>query len=400
MTADPESVLVLALLERRLTNTLRSRGPDVLTGDKFLSLTPQRSETDSRFVSLSGGQLAELETSSATGGESILLREALAAIQTAVANASGDADVTALRALVTDLYRMSSTLNAADPTAYGPPLDVLREFIVNPYHELPTGTTGPNLGYRVNTTLTVADLSAAGRAVNAIVGSIAARTSSFLNLTYEEALDAASADTLARDVASGTVYRLVDRFGAPFELPEAFTLVTGTQFFVSAFTDLPASGGNATLEVIYLNITNLPAIAVQDTDDDLLPDNWERFFFGGTGATAFSDDGSGYSTIQEYFGRTDPRDPGNNPAGSPVTFELSPVTIRTMAGTLLEIRWHWPTAYSAQVAFTIYESSDLSSWTATPYVGSYSGTPDIQRSVFPIPASGPRYYLVGVSLRN
>jgi hypothetical protein len=78
-----------------------------------------------------------------------------------------------------------------------------------------------------------------------------------------------------------SVHRLVDRFGAPFELLETFFVATGTQFFVNAFTDRPASGGNTTLKVIYLSITKLAAIAVQDADGDLLPDNWERFFFGG-----------------------------------------------------------------------------------------------------------------------
>jgi hypothetical protein len=400
VSLDPYDTLVLALMERRLTNVLRSRGAAVLAGDKFLNLTPQRTETNASFAYLSAGQLADLESVSFTGGDSLLLQEALATIETAVANASGDPDVAALRALVIDLYRMCSALNASDPVAFGPPIDVLRKFVNDPYHELPTAAPGPNLGYRVNTTLTLSELAAAGRAVNAIVAAVAARTTpEFLTLTYEEALDAASADTLARNPSTGIVYRLVDRFGAPFELPEAFTLATGTQFFVNAFTDLPARDGNATLEVIYLTITSIPAIAVQDADGDLLPDNWERYFFGGTGANAFSSDGSGYSALQEYFSGTDPRDAANNPSGAASTFQLSPVTIRTFAGSQLEMRWHWPTAYSAHVAFTIYESTDLSNWSATPYSGFSSGTPDTQRSIFPIPATGPRYYVVGVRLR-
>ena len=151
--------------------------------------------------------------------------------------------------------------------------------------------------------------------------------------------------------------------------------------------------------MIYLTITNIPAIAVQDADGDLLPDNWERYFFGGTGANASSSDGSGYTALQEYFSGTDPRDAANNPSGAASTFQLSPVTIRTFAGSQLEMRWHWPTAYSAQIEFTIYESTDLRTWSATPYTGFYSGTPDTQRSIFPIPATGPRYYVVGVRLR-
>lgn len=57
-----------------------------------------------------------------------------------------------------------------------------------------------------------------------------------------------------------------------------------------------------------------------DSDGDLLPDWWEKSYFGGLGYTAYDDpDGDLFRNHEEYEDFSDPQDPGSVPAGPEVT---------------------------------------------------------------------------------
>lgn len=393
VSLDHFDSLALVLVERRLTTLLRTRGS--LTATQFANLTPFRTEADDNHRFLSDSDIASIEHGT---GESLLLQSTLTAVETAVANAGGDAGITVLRALVVDLYRIASAMNDGS-TSVGLPLDVLRSFINSSPHALPT--TGAQSGFNTHKTLSAAELTAAGNAVDQILASLPARSSSTFTATVDLALDAASADTLVRHGTTPSIaYRLLDQNGDAFDLPDTFDLTTGTVLSITGYTDLGSSSGISSVEVISIAITALPATAaLADTDGDLLPDDWEQLFFGSmTPSTMTAGDASGYSALQEYFSGTDPRDASSTPTAAVADFSMRRVSINPVAGNQLEVRWQWPNAYLSPVAFTLYESDDLVNWVATSHSSSTFAL-DTQRSIFTKPLGAKKFYMVAARLR-
>lgn len=392
VTLDHFDTLALVLMERRLTTLLRARA--LLTDTQFANLTPFRMELDDNHRFIDDSDIEDLERGSDAGDASLRFQETLAAIESGIANTS-DADVVALRAFVVELHRIASALNSGD-TAVGLPLDVLRSFVNSSPHALPS--SGINSGFSTHLSGGIS-LAQAGTAIDSILASLGNRSTTSMDVTVDLTLDDTTPDTLVRDQATpSTTYRLLDANGDAFDLPDTFDLTTGAILTLSGYNDLGSTDGHTNIQVLNVTLKSLPAVTLADTDGDLLPDEWERLFFGSMTATASTaQDGSGYAAFQEYLAGTDPSDSTSTPVDAKADFSMRRVTITPVGGNL-DLRWNWPNAYLSPVAFTIFESSDLVNW--TPRATTHSTVAaDTQCSLFTKPSGARKFYMVGVRLK-
>ena len=195
---------------------------------------------------------------------------------------------------------------------------------------------------------------------------------------------------------------LLNPAGDRFFLEQGLGLHPGTRFHVTGFTDTPPDGPYPTMEITAASLTFEPAASDNDSDGNLLDDEWELFFFGTIGQDPFSKPGTTDHSLLEYFlSGLDPR--GDTPPTSPPV-NLAPQntgTATTSEGEFI-IDFSFPAAWQDQFVFTLEKSPTLDpgSFIPVPEATVVPLSGDILRAT--IPASqvppGNCFYRVRIAL--
>jgi len=390
-TIGVDETLVFLLTEARLMDLLQFRG---LGSSGGFSLTPYRdNEARDPFMpgTITSAQLLSLERAkgSPQHSTSVNLRALLAHYETLVANATNDPAMALLKQLAREMYRVSSTQLDEAPGELKPPLDALRQFLRFIFLD-------SEYSLRVN--LTPEQIQQVSQ--NIYPWRFNAPVRSHVTLTLKIPQTApADGRTYARSQSGALLYSLWDQRGQPFELPGHFRVTPGSEFHITAYNDLPPVSGSLPLEVFSLTLTTVPLPSVTDADGNLLPDEWERLFFGSTGQDAFSSpNGSGYTLLQQFLEGSDPTQHSSVPSGPPAVFVFEDVAPQRDETGSYSIYFHWPTAYLQAFEFIVRESTDLTTFTPRSATITHLGGGH-HRAVIPASSLTRAFYQVGVRLR-
>lgn len=394
---DVDDVLAFCLVEKRIgyIGTFRGIGgsvdPPSLTPFRDAEVPPFFGEPMSSALLLSFEQPAP--GSPPEFSPALRLRELLADVNTRIENTGNVAGMTALKKIAREIYRVSSALHNASPQTYPPPFVTLRKFVhmgyLDPAYQAVVNVTTEELSDANSYGFNFAFDSASNRPVV----SLTLRAPGF-----------ASGDgrTLVTSLDGVITYELLDARGKPYELPDAFLLPQGTQIVVTAYNDLNPTAGTPPLEVLAVSLTVVPIPSVNDTDGNLLADDWEQLFFGHLGNDPFaSPDGSGYSLLQQSLYGTDPTSDDSLPAESIVTFQFAdivPGPSRDPATGEYTLYFQWPTAYLNAFEFVVYESPNLIQFNARSATITHQGG-GLHRAVLSGTGEPNTFYRVGVRLR-
>lgn len=377
----PQDTLAALLAERKFELLLQARG---LSPTNQITLFPARAGDVARHFPGSEALLAlEQEDAGQPAHRLVSVQQGLL-----VALAGPGANVTALRALANDVYRVSSRSNNAAPGQYALPVEVLRQF-------LRAGTLPSN--YLAATTLTPAQRTSASNAVAELMALDFARPKVNLNLVALPAPMPEGCTVLG----DGTqTWSLQFAGGGRYLFPD-FELVPGTMVAVTGYADVDAGGcADRGLEVIAAAVLSIPAVPLLDADGDLLPDNFECAFFGGLQEGPYGDkDGDGYSNLQEFLDGTDPNDAAIKGAGPPVVL-LPPALDLVLKPTgKLGVKWKFPAAYSGKFLFVVEAADALTSGFAPTGIGpGYLGNDEFEVEL-PRPEGPTRFYRFYMRLR-
>jgi hypothetical protein len=341
---SPTNTLAALLFERFAADVLRDRG--VFT-NHLATLFPHR-PSDSLLPAITADDLAAIQRPSDPAQTAYQLSALLDRINTQL-RTNNTAHVVRLRTLARDVYSACSRYNDASNAMLRPPPSVLREFIA-------TRTLDP--AYTNYLRWTPAQFGSAYTGAVVVLQSIAPRTLRTLDdLSVQSNSFADGLSTLFDP--SGTPWRLQRADATPYPFTAAFTLPTGTLFSATGYDDLPpAPDGASVLEVVQLLLARLPD--PPRNPDQLLPDEWQRLFFGLTGVDPFADsDSDGYSNLQEYLARTNPADPADAPPVPPADFAHLDVVMQLDTSSTMLFLWTWPADYLEDFSFNLQEAPTL-----------------------------------------
>lgn len=377
----PLDTLAALLTERKFELLLQARG---LSPTNQITLFPARAGDVDRYFPGSHALLAlEQEHDSQPAHRLVTVQQGLL---TAVSGAG--ANVTALRMLANEVYRISSRSNNAAPGQYALPVAVLRQF-------LRVGSIPSN--YLAPTTLTPTHRVAASNAVVELMALDFARPKVSLNLTVLPTPMPEGCTVLS----DGTqTWSLQFAGGGRYLFPN-FDLVPGTTVVATGYADVnPAGCADLGLEVIAAAVLSIPAVPLLDADGDLLPDNFECAFFGGLQEGPYGDkDGDGYSNLQEFLDGTDPNDAAIKGSGPAVVFGPPVLSLKLKTGTTLGLQWKLPSAYASKFVVGV-ETTDSFGLPFAPagitpvYLGN-----DVFEAELPRPPGGTRFYRFFLRLR-
>ncbi len=332
----------------------------------------------------------------------------LPAVQNALRN-SADPDIANLRAVVMDVYRISSRYANEVRGAFDPPVGALRQFLATGavpagYGNKPPVSPLPGAPYSA---LTDPQYASAILGLNKVLASVTARTSAVFDLLVRN--DTLQSTCTVLDVfpgGSGSV-NLVGFDGLPFRFPDSFMVGTGTRLQVTAFTDLVSGACGPNLEVV--NVAGVPAVQIVSIPvptpfsggGSLLPDDWQLFFFGQTGIDPFaSPPGSGLSYLQIYLDGKDPLNPASYAGLSSLLSSLPQPKIIPMGGGINKILFNLPAVYADKFNFQLQISTDLGGTLFGNAPDAFNQTLPGQFEVVLPAAAGPkRFWRVGFSLK-
>ncbi len=377
----PLDTLAALLTERKFELLLQARG---LPPTNQLTLFPARAgDVDRYFPGIAALLALEQEAAGQPAHRLVTVQQGLLA---AVADAG--ANVSALRALVEDVYRISSLSNNAAPGQYPLPVEVLRQF-------LRTGTLSSN--YLAATTLTPAQRTAAANAVAELMALDFSRPKVTLHLTVPPPPMPEGCTVLSDGTQTWSLWFPA---GGNYLFPD-FELVPGTVVRAVGYADVDAGGcADRGLEVLSAVVLAIPALPVLDADGDLLPDSFECAFFGGLAEGAHGDkDDDGYSNLQELLDGTDPNDKAIKGTG-PVVVLLPPaLDIVLKPADKLGVKWKFPAAYADHFQFVVEAADTLTSGFAPTGIGpTYLGNDEFEVEL-PRPAGATRFYRFWMRLR-
>lgn len=382
--------LVALLLEKKIGDILTSRGETNGTNLTLFSFRP----TDAGRASLGLDDLLNLEFRTTNGLPGYLLQPMFRGISNLVF-APPDADVLALRAIASSIYRISSASNNTSPGVYPLPVDSLRQFIN-------LGTLHSN--YFSGALLGTDDFSSdqqyhARRGVTNILAAVGSRPTTNILLAIRPDTFAGTCTMLDSVELVPKPKSLFHPGGAAYHLLESFNLVPGSQVQVFGYTDITnTSCAGDDIEVITLSLLSVPAASDSDLDGNLLKDSWELLF---NVHDPFADrDGDGYGNLQEMLEGTDPTDPLSHPAVAPMSLAPPKVAIEALPAGQVRLSWTWPSAYASSVRFSLRSTTDL----GTPFadvVVTVSNIGDQYEAVFTpalIPGSPGSFYRLSLAL--
>lgn len=192
--------------------------------------------------------------------------------------------------------------------------------------------------------------------------------------------------------------------GSAFTLERGLGIQPGSQFTVTGFSDLPDFQSMPALEVNAATLTFAPAPSDNDTDANLLDDEWEKFFFGQIGQDPFSEPhANGLSLLQYFLDGLDPRNPAAASSSTPI--DLSPkfpliTPDAPSSGYFLD--FDFPEAYQSQMNFILERSTTLQSGSYTPIPGAIIAplSGDTLRATIPESETPPgqAFYRIRLSL--
>lgn len=292
--------------------------------------------------------------------------------------AAADIGAIALRKLARDIYAQHNALLTDNLDALPMPLDALADFVTTGL--LPTA-------YLTATTLTPVERTNAAAKLTSITTTMPVR--GWLAQTlYTRSTPNTPGLSLVQNASATPQLLLSDRL-TEVALPTSAEAPAGTLLQVTAYNDLPQIAGYSTLEVISLSLTSLPFVVDEDSDGDLLADNWELRHFGTLSHNGFANlDGSAYSLAQEYLEGTDPRCNTISPTVGPVALNFNYFDIISLPS--IQVRANWPTRYAPFVNILLETSEDLTTWdTLTPLLTTDIGSGWFTRT---IPADRPRRF--------
>lgn len=300
---------------------------------------------------------------------------------------------TAARSAMSDaahqIYQRHAAASESEPGILVP-LDALRSFLRG--GSTPAGYEGAVGTPELNS------------ARNAYLLAIANAASSYrpMQTWTVEVLETPPSQGIYRRTSDSANIALLDRSGARITLDQGFGLMPGTRFSVTGFTDTPDTGSTDTMEVMAASLTFAPASSDNDTDGNLLDDEWEKFFFGSTGQDPLSEPSPGYSLLQYFLDGVDPRG-AETPDGPPVSLAPSDAALTRAGGGSYYFEFSFPQAYAAYYEFALEESTTLVAGSFSEIssaVFSLVGTDRYRATISAGEAADPKgFYRVRVSLR-
>jgi hypothetical protein len=372
------------LFETKVALLFRARGSNWWTN---LTLFPHRPVDAARF-NLSQEQLLSLEHADDLSRPAYSLQAVFLVISNRVA-ADVSTNVGSLRTLTREIYRVSSAFNNANPAAFPSPVDEIRCFLW-------TGVLHSNyLACFSSTNGLASALTGAGEILSAVQPR-----------PYTNVLLVVRSDTfqgscrLLNQSGTGLPFVLVNESGLPYSFPGNFDLVEGAKVLVGGYADATSASAcpGQTVEVAALVLTDVPALPPNDSDGNLLPDNWEQFFFGSIGVNPFADDdGDGFTNLQEFWDGTDPRIGASHAA---MAAALHPPTLHlTASADKLHLSFQWPAAYADRIQVTVKSTTNL----GEPFQAESSPTlVPLGNDWLDIPISaetGVKFYLIELQLK-
>lgn len=167
------------------------------------------------------------------------------------------------------------------------------------------------------------------------------------------------------DGTPGPVH-LFDSTGDAFVFPDGFALLPGTQVRVEGYPTTAAGPCAGTkVEVLQASLVSLPESVGGDANQNGVPDDWELLFLGGLIIDPFQDsDKDQIPDVQEFFGGSDPKDPGAVPL-VPVPDVTPPeieLVVTPEGGVVVE--WQGKGVLPAQLAnlkYVVLSDEDLES---------------------------------------
>ena len=155
---------------------------------------------------------------------------------------------------------------------------------------------------------------------------------------------------------------LYEADGDLISLDQGLGLALGTRFSVTGYTDAVGPAGHIAMELLSINVLFVPAASDSDADGNLLADDWEKFFFGGTGVVNPYDihPVNGYSYIQLYIIGHDPRADCNEIPAVPIAV-LAPdqMTIIKLPSGNYALNFTFPDTYFSSFEFDVEISTTL-----------------------------------------
>jgi hypothetical protein len=378
MRLDVPGTLTALLLERRLHDLLAARGALPLGASNRLSLFGFRF-ADAGRVRPTPQALTELRHLGPGGAPAWNPVTMAGVLSNGVASPVG----AALRTLALEVYRRSSLSNNAAPGRFPPPVDVLREFLLS-------GVLHSNY-------------------VSGISGSIAAAAESAVNVlnlpqprptngwVMEVREDSFAPGCTRLYVVSGpspagSPFNLFAAPGAPFKFPDAFSLLPGTQVEVAAFTDFSDPCPGDDLEVFAAELVSLPPPEITDTNNNLVPDEWECLFLANGGGPGSDADGDGFSGLQEYLDGSDPRD-GLSRGAVAQNVLLGSLALESLPGGGVRVRFPFPAGYAPRFRFQLFAASSLAAGFEVLAATERSAPQELSLEVPSFPSAGGFFYV-------
>jgi hypothetical protein len=206
--------------------------------------------------------------------------------------------------------------------------------------------------------------------------------------------------------SDGQLVELFDHRGERFLLEQDRSLVPGSQFSVTGFTDAPTASGRPGMEVTAAAAGFLPAASSRDRDGNLLDDEWERFFFGATGQDPEAvPPGSAYTLLQHFLGGTDPRSNGADEPDAVPAIAMGRIEIRpATSGAGYDLGFEFPSDYIDRFAFIVEASETMAVGSfhevpGTSVVESPPGSGRARITVHPDPGTTPKkFYRIRLAL--
>lgn len=340
-----ETVAAL-LTERKINQVLADRG---IAGFNATNLTlfPFRvADVSRQAASLDQLNALSLELDSMHPGYD--LGNLHSAILKAVKTSS---NLTSVRLLATDIYRISGLSNNAAPGQFGQPVDVLRAFFIggtllDPYASL--------------TTLTPAQITAATASVATLLNAMTGRPLAEFDLAVQ-ANSFQQNLTRLLDTSSGHIKNLYIKSGIAYQFPQSFELVPGSVVHVLAYTDFVEPGvlGDS-LQVMDATLVSAPPAPVASNGNGLTSDAWGLLFFGGAFDPFADSDGDGFSNLQEFLDGSDPMD-GKSHGSKLVALKLPKIQLSPVdpGSGQLTLSFSFPSNYASAFNFTVLKSTAL-----------------------------------------
>jgi hypothetical protein len=413
-----ERWLLLACLQRNLlpseytpaepsVDSPRPLNPNYLTLTAFRSNESARaiSSTPSGAVFMTPEQLRSLEVS-APPSDAYRLSEVIDTIQKTL-RTSSDHDIATLRMVCDDVYRVSSRYANEVRAGFVQPVDALRYFlaigvvppiygnkVLRPNNTNPPTPPLPGAPYSA---LTDETFTTAMIGMTKVLGQVQARPYDDFELITRA--DSVQANCTLLDLASGGSSVSLRSFdGSLFEFPVGFDISPGTHIHLTAYTDLPAGPCGPEIEVVDLTsqITALP-LSTPQAGNNLLPDDWELFFFGQTGIDPFATPpGSNVSYLQLYLDGKDPLNAGSY-TGVPSLLNAMPQLVIS-GGQSKKLNFKLPAAYANKFTFQLQTTTDLTGFINTP--DAVVQTSPGQFEITPPASNGPRqFWRLGLGLK-